>query len=546
MNLVIKDAVWQIAWRVASAIWGFLVIKLITPYLWPLRFGDYSTILKYFAIRSAFADFGVYVIALKELGVIKKKSEIRNQKSENIMQNSIWDLSHWGHSKCSATAQQSGTMLTHDTSTSSVWQTNDSQDRLSTTYSKFVTTRFLMIVAVYTSALVIAYLIPAYSSNPYLIRWLPLGMVFSATFMASWILQLPLQLFWKMEQVSIALILARISQLWVIVGTIYRFYTQPGFEQGFWQEAFALIIASVVVSGTIQMIYTRWQWSKYLWFSWNLDRGFIKRIIWWNRQYGVAYYLSSFHTLLVLMVFSRLYPTTQGFTYVGVWALALSLVEILLIVPSALGNSLIHDVSWHDRTTQKNRYSNLLNLVVRIWCFVMIMCVLFSPHVINFMWWSDYLTTATTIWSDFILPFLSFVLVLSFIRQVHNYLFVTTGHQNALLWINVFGVSVWLIVWLPLIIRYGIAGWIVTQILLEVLFVWWALRVAHRNKISLEFPWKTFLGWLVVAGVAWIRIAPLLIVYVNSFLIRVGIAVAISLVIIGWSWNYLKKTMRQL
>jgi O-antigen/teichoic acid export membrane protein len=46
---------------------GFLVIKIITPYLGPLRYGDYSTILKFFAIWSAFADFGLYVIALKKL-----------------------------------------------------------------------------------------------------------------------------------------------------------------------------------------------------------------------------------------------------------------------------------------------------------------------------------------------------------------------------------------------------------------------------------------------------------------------------------------------
>lgn len=75
MNLVIKDALWQIVGRVASAIGGFLVIKLITPYLGPLRFGDYSTILKFFAIWSAFADFGIYVIALKQLGKIKNGAQ---------------------------------------------------------------------------------------------------------------------------------------------------------------------------------------------------------------------------------------------------------------------------------------------------------------------------------------------------------------------------------------------------------------------------------------------------------------------------------------
>lgn len=66
-KLVIKDAFWQILGRVISALAGFLVIKIITPYLGPLRYGDYSTILKFFAIWSAFADFGLYVIALKKL-----------------------------------------------------------------------------------------------------------------------------------------------------------------------------------------------------------------------------------------------------------------------------------------------------------------------------------------------------------------------------------------------------------------------------------------------------------------------------------------------
>ena len=76
MNLVIKDAFWQILGRIFSAIAGFFVIKLITPYLGPLRYWDYSTILKYFAIWSAFADFGLYVIALRELGKIKNNKDL--------------------------------------------------------------------------------------------------------------------------------------------------------------------------------------------------------------------------------------------------------------------------------------------------------------------------------------------------------------------------------------------------------------------------------------------------------------------------------------
>ena len=71
-KLVVKDAAWQLAGRVISALALFLVIKIISPYLGPLRYGDYSTILKYFAIWSALADFGLYVIAVKRLGSLKE------------------------------------------------------------------------------------------------------------------------------------------------------------------------------------------------------------------------------------------------------------------------------------------------------------------------------------------------------------------------------------------------------------------------------------------------------------------------------------------
>ena len=72
-KLVVKDAVWQILGRVISALAGFFIVKMISPYLGALRYGDYSTILKYFAIWSAFADFGMYVIGLRQLGEVKEK-----------------------------------------------------------------------------------------------------------------------------------------------------------------------------------------------------------------------------------------------------------------------------------------------------------------------------------------------------------------------------------------------------------------------------------------------------------------------------------------
>lgn len=134
-RLVIKDAAWQLIGRVISALFGFLTIKIITPYLGPLQYGDYSTILKYFAIRTALADLGLYVLAVKRLGAIKESNKDPEHKE------------------------------------------------LKSEYGKFVGTRISIMSVVYIIAIVVAYLLPAYTSNPYIVWGLPFGMIFSASFM---------------------------------------------------------------------------------------------------------------------------------------------------------------------------------------------------------------------------------------------------------------------------------------------------------------------------------------------------------------------------
>jgi O-antigen/teichoic acid export membrane protein len=49
----------------------------------------------------------------------------------------------------------------------------------------------------------------------------------------------------------------------------------------------------------------------------------------------------------------RFYPTSGGNDYAGVWALALSLIEILLIIPQALGNSLLHKIATYTEINKR-------------------------------------------------------------------------------------------------------------------------------------------------------------------------------------------------
>lgn len=122
-------------------------------------------------MRSALADFGLYIIAVKDMGKIKNKEK--------------------------------------------------NTQKLQTIFGKYVGTRLINIFIVYTLAILIGYILPAYTSNPYLIWGLPLGMIFSASFMVSGILQLPLQLYRRMKDLSIGLILARISQFTILLLTVF-------------------------------------------------------------------------------------------------------------------------------------------------------------------------------------------------------------------------------------------------------------------------------------------------------------------------------------
>lgn len=461
-NLVIKDAARQLIGRVISWLCGFLVIKFVSPYLWPLRYWDYSTILKFFAIWSAMADFGLYVIAVKRLWKIKALEE-----------------------------------------------NNPDKPQLRDLYWKFVWTRFIIMSIVYFVAIIIAYFLPAYTSNPYIVRWLPLGMIFSASFMASGILQLPLQLFWRMKDLSMWLIFARISQITILIFTLFILAPHVDFTNiaSWWNKsiiAFCLILLSVVASGITQLLYVLHKSNQKLKLKVKFDKTFTKNILKSNRKYGIAYYLSSFHTLIVLIFLSNFFPTSQWFVYTGIWWLGLTLIEIFLIIPSALWNSLLHNVAAYSKLERQKSFGNLMTLVTRIWSIIIINMIIFSNEIIYTISWASFIwNSLSNPGANTILPFLAIVLFFSFIKQIFNYIFVANDKQNKLLWINLFGVTIGLSAWLYLIPNFQIVGWIITQVWLELLFLSGALYVATRYKLLPKINRKKMLTLLGISTIIW-------------------------------------------
>lgn len=467
---VYKDAFWQVVGRVFSAIWWFVVVRMMTPYLGPLRYGDYNTILKYFAIWSALADLGLYVIALKEIGKLK------NQLSDE-----------------------------------SKLDTVEGKEALSRYYSKFMGSRMLNLLIVYGIAIVIAYLIPSYNQNIFIEFGLPLGLMFSATFVLGYFFQLPLQLFGKMHHTTYSLIFSRIVQI-AIMWLVLLLWPGVDFNQSTSRTAmiFCAVLFSVVGSGLAQIIWQYFAWKKYISLYIDFDWSFFKNHILNNWRFGVGYFMSSFHTLAVSMLLSWFFPTKDGFVYVWVWGLAMTLVEILLIVPPSIWNSILHKISHSGLQAKLKALGTLFISCLSIWAMIGINFWVFGREIIYLVSGTKYLTSTLSaigsVGSDYILWFLGIVLVLTFLKQSLNYVLIATDQQNKLLQINTVGVIIGLAVGVRVVYNHNLLGGIVAQVWIELLFFLGALYYCRKKKIlpivDIWFIFKTA-ATIVVLCIVW-------------------------------------------
>ena len=457
----------------------------MTPLLGPLRYGDYTTILSYFALWSALSDLGLYVIGLKDLWKLKAKFGI----------NTPQDL---------------------DTITPS------QKEAFSLAISQFVWARIGQIVIVYGIAILVAYLIPSYANNPYIARWLPLGMLFSAWFMIAGIVQLPLQLFWKMEQVSIALVLARVAQLAVLGIAVRGNFRYPIDHNNVPLTLFLVMIGSVVVSSITQTLYTIRKSNRIIKIRYVPFVDHMRNHIKENGKYGAAFFLSSFHLLIVSLLISVVYPTIQWFSYVGIWWLGLQLIQILLIIPAAIANSLIHKISALSLELQKISFWHLLNLLILFGRICIANFFIFSTPIINLVSGKKYLTWAGSfnlegvlsfihqgqrdqLGTDFLLPGFAIILALSFVKTVFNYVFVAANRQNLLLPINLWWVIIGGSLAFIAVNQYNLIWWLIAQFIMELLFVVWSIYFAHRNNIVPKMFYKAHrtlhIFFLTVIGV---------------------------------------------
>jgi len=142
------------------------------------------------------------------------------------------------------------------------------------------------------------------------------------------------------------------------------------------------------------------------------------------------------------------FPTKDNFDYAGMRAVASALMEILLIVPSSLGNSIVHKVTAYSDEQKRKSYGSLLLFVLWLGMIFLANFWVFDSNIIYLVSGKQFLSqfVAGGFGSDFILPWLAVTMLLSFAKQVYNFMFVSTGLNNHLLKVNAVGVVIGMIV----------------------------------------------------------------------------------------------------
>ena len=324
--------------------------------------------------------------------------------------------------------------------------------------------------------------------------------------MYAWIQQLPLQIFWKMKRLTWSLIIARLSQLVVLLPVVFYFFSNVDFQNSSENTpvmilAFCLVTFSVVASSLGQNVEMHLRTKDLLPLKININIPFIKALLKENWKYGFSYFFSSFHTLLVLMFLWWFFPTAAGFKYAWIWALALSLIEILLIIPSSLWNSLLHKIPHYTDENKKKSLWNLMLLVGWIGALIAINFRVFAEDIIVFVSSRSFLWTWESInnwWSNQVLPFLWIVLILSFIKQVYNYLFVALEKQNILFGINLVWVLLWAVLGVVIIPKFWLLWWVITQVFIEMMFTFWAVKLAYARNLNPIFQKKPLMQLVVI------------------------------------------------
>jgi len=372
--------------------------------------------------------------------------------------------------------------------------------------------RTILGVLILGGSILTAFLIPAYQGT-----FIPLGVAIATitTFLniINGTLTTVLQVHLKMESSVYALVIGKIISLIYMVWVILISFKDNS-EAGFYQ----LLIAGII-GNAVMLLITYFATRKYTTIHFRFDWIFWREVVGKSLPYGIALILNTIYFRLDVILLSLMKDNME----VGIYGVALRMLEVLMIVPIFFMNAVLPIMTRFLREKNEKlitlwQYS--FDFLFAIGLPILVGTNLLARPIVKLISSEEFLSRPEAgFWgSDVALQILMFALLLIFLNTLFSFTLVALEKQAKLLWINLGCVFFKLAVSLAIIPSFGFRGAAVSSVLAEFFILVFVFIIVHKHfklRLKISSILKISLSAGTMGAFIWL-VHPLLLTILNS------------------------------
>lgn len=445
----------QVFGRIITALASAALVNVLSNYLGIAGYGQYAAVYELLALFTILADFGLFVIAVREMS--------RDKADRSFILGNILGM------------------------------------------------RIMTSVIALGLAIGWVYAVQKYEGT-----WVPLGVLISSLGVLFTLMQGTLssilQVELKMLHATLPQVLGRLLNIaWVLVIIFYVF------SGGASLEAFAWIMAGSVVTNFFTLIWTYVVARKIVPIRPRFEGTYWWQILKRDFPYGLALVLGTVYfridsTLIPLL------REKDGYEQLGIYSVAMRILEILNILPVYFMNSSLPTLvrrTEEGKGDDARVFQMCFDFLLIIALPMAAGLFLLAYPVVSLIAADEFLsqTSEGFFGSDFALQILVFSMIFSFFGNLFTFGLIALGKQNQLLWICGFAAFFNIALNWFLIPIYGFIGAAVMTVVTEFMvfaMAWWAYRRYVTHRLNLGGVWKVILSTLIMTGGVWLIKDPLL------------------------------------
>jgi len=358
----------------------------------------------------------------------------------------------------------------------------ENEDRMPQIIGNILSLRTILMTLMMAVSIAAAFLIPAYANTR-----IPLGVIF-ATFtvwgtLLNGTITSVLQVKLKMHLASIATVFGKAVSVGCMAYIIFIGFPEDNIMGFYW-----LIVAGNI--GTLAMLLPTIYWAKKITkieykFDWNLWKDIMKRSL----PYGIALILSTVYFRMNSILISLF----RGQAEVGIYAVAMRMLEQLIVIPLYFMNSVL-PILTKALKEKSDKYKKIISysfdFLVSLSFPMVVGGVLLAYPIIFIVSTPDYLSRISDGFygSDIAFQILIVALLFQFLNMLSNFILVALNKQAKLLYINGGCVLFNIILNVIFIPRFGFRGACMTAVFSEAfIFVASMSTSRHYLKFSINY-----------------------------------------------------------